>query len=384
MKERSLGRQLAYFSLPAVVMLGLLSSACSGAAPEKYSEPPDAPNAKPTPDLLIPSATTAEAPPSATTTPQSTEIPKPVATPAFSVPESVIVFGTGSCLNMREQPTTSGKVIACVKDNTEQFIITGGPVTADGYLWWQLNRETRWAAQDYLQKWTRQPSGLGTGNSSELSSNSLEQQAQQAALKIWKSDLNRTNGTPEVRTTGRVILGYEYSRDYVKTNLVEDKNQQMIIYWAVEDSLEGILYGNMDYGKIYRGAAKGKSQISQISTTPESQSLTAVDKQNGVVWHGLVTINYATCYKLFAKNRINIGDIPDNIYQQFDACSPVDWLNESTKIPVALAGGSWREDPSSSSNYNSWLPLTVISSLSNMASATFPCQNGCFVSSPMR
>jgi hypothetical protein len=48
------------------------------------------------------------------------------------------VYGTGSCLNVRESPSASGATKHCIKDGTV-VQIKDGPVAADGYLWWSLS-----------------------------------------------------------------------------------------------------------------------------------------------------------------------------------------------------------------------------------------------------
>ncbi len=172
MKERPLGCQLVRLSLPAIAVLGFLSSACGGAALEEYSESPDSPNKKPTPDLITPSATATETPlptttptpqptetPTATATTEPTKTPKSIPTPAsFKVGDHVMVVGTGSCLARRDQPSLSGRVIECIHDFDDPnymrtiYPIIGGPVTADGHVWWKFPMGG-WSVQDYLQKW---------------------------------------------------------------------------------------------------------------------------------------------------------------------------------------------------------------------------------------
>jgi hypothetical protein len=54
----------------------------------------------------------------------------------------------GSCLNVREQPSTSAAVLECLTDGTVAYV-ESGPVTAEGYRWWKL-RDYGWAAENWL------------------------------------------------------------------------------------------------------------------------------------------------------------------------------------------------------------------------------------------
>ncbi|QQG43761.1 MAG: M23 family metallopeptidase [Candidatus Daviesbacteria bacterium] len=85
-----------------------------------------------------------------TVIPTPTEIPQPTPTPAFTLKDQAVISGTGSCLNIREQPSTNSRVQRCEKEGSSVFV-TGGPVYTDGYLWWQLS-DGNWAVQDYLRQ----------------------------------------------------------------------------------------------------------------------------------------------------------------------------------------------------------------------------------------
>lgn len=67
----------------------------------------------------------------------------------------VQVSGTdGSGLNMRNEPGTSSAIQFVAMDE-EVFLVIGGPVEANEYLWWQLEApydqtRTGWAADTYL------------------------------------------------------------------------------------------------------------------------------------------------------------------------------------------------------------------------------------------
>lgn len=65
------------------------------------------------------------------------------------------ITGTGgSGLNIRNNPGTRTEAMF-VANESEVFLVTGGPVDMDGYVWWQLNApydksRQGWAAENYL------------------------------------------------------------------------------------------------------------------------------------------------------------------------------------------------------------------------------------------
>ena len=79
--------------------------------------------------------------------------PSAVASPA-SIPLSpgvtAFVTGTGvnDCLKVHDGPSSSSGMVVCLSDGTA-MVVTSGPVSADGYLWWRLG-DLGWAAGDYL------------------------------------------------------------------------------------------------------------------------------------------------------------------------------------------------------------------------------------------
>lgn len=66
--------------------------------------------------------------------------------------KTATVKGTGSVLNVRDTPSTKGKVVTTVKDG-EKVNIKGGPKDGDGISWYQVeyNGATGWASAAYLE-----------------------------------------------------------------------------------------------------------------------------------------------------------------------------------------------------------------------------------------
>lgn len=99
-------------------------------------------------------------PPPQTSTAAATQSPQPGATPSvttgpgkFKAGDTLVVTGTGDCLNVRTKAGRENDAIVCVKDGTE-LVVTGGPETAGDLTWWKVRTELGegWAAEDYLAK----------------------------------------------------------------------------------------------------------------------------------------------------------------------------------------------------------------------------------------
>jgi uncharacterized protein YraI len=69
-------------------------------------------------------------------------------TVALKVGVIAAVAGAGDCMNVREGPGMSAKILTCLTDGMS-VTIAGGPVTADGHTWWKLDG-LGWAVGDYL------------------------------------------------------------------------------------------------------------------------------------------------------------------------------------------------------------------------------------------
>jgi len=66
----------------------------------------------------------------------------------IAVGETAVVFGAGSCLNFREEPSTGSEIVFCLIDGTSETVVDG-PVTADGATWWRLEG-FGWASDEFL------------------------------------------------------------------------------------------------------------------------------------------------------------------------------------------------------------------------------------------
>ena len=82
------------------------------------------------------------------------ETPEPTSPPTEIGPGTlVIVQGTvGAGLNLREQPTTYGKVVGNAPEDTVLTVLEG-PKDSDGYVWWRLRAPDGvegWGAANWL------------------------------------------------------------------------------------------------------------------------------------------------------------------------------------------------------------------------------------------
>ena len=88
-------------------------------------------------------------------TPTPTIDPAATGQSGIGVGRYVQITGTGgSGLNIRNNPGTSAEAMF-VANESEVFLVIGGPDDLDGYIWWQLNApydkaRQGWAAENYL------------------------------------------------------------------------------------------------------------------------------------------------------------------------------------------------------------------------------------------
>jgi hypothetical protein len=115
----------------------------------------------PTPTLrVLPTATVALVPPTATTLPPTPTVVLPTEEPTEPPPAelgpgaTVVVRGTGNQgLNLRREPTTDAGRRAVAREGAS-LVVVDGPQEADGYTWWLVRREDGvegWAVSDYLR-----------------------------------------------------------------------------------------------------------------------------------------------------------------------------------------------------------------------------------------
>jgi hypothetical protein len=57
---------------------------------------------------------------------------------------------TGSCGNVREQPSLSSKIVTCIKNGTTVTIDSVPPRYVDGHIWWSVNHQQGFMAHDVL------------------------------------------------------------------------------------------------------------------------------------------------------------------------------------------------------------------------------------------
>ena len=67
---------------------------------------------------------------------------------SIALGSEAVVFGAGSCLNFREEPSLSTEALWCLVDGTSGRVAEG-PVEADGITWWRLEG-LGWASAEFL------------------------------------------------------------------------------------------------------------------------------------------------------------------------------------------------------------------------------------------
>jgi hypothetical protein len=69
--------------------------------------------------------------------------------PILGYEDQVQVTG-GGCANVRQQPSLSSKVVACIKNGTTVTIDATPPRYVDGHIWWSINHQQGFMAHDAL------------------------------------------------------------------------------------------------------------------------------------------------------------------------------------------------------------------------------------------
>jgi hypothetical protein len=69
--------------------------------------------------------------------------------PIMGYDDQVQVTG-GGCANVRQQPSITAKVVACLKNGTTVSIDTTPPRYVDGHIWWSVNHQQGFMAHDVL------------------------------------------------------------------------------------------------------------------------------------------------------------------------------------------------------------------------------------------
>lgn len=162
-------RLLSYWYIPVaialavVVALGVILGAewLLGGDDDPQPAATETPDGDATP--ASPAQTTTTAPTTVTPGTPSNETPAATGTPGsgvFQAGDSVTVFNTGDCLNVRTAPGVNdpetgelNPAIICIADGT-RVTITDGPEEAGSFTWWKVETVVGegWAVQDYLQR----------------------------------------------------------------------------------------------------------------------------------------------------------------------------------------------------------------------------------------
>lgn len=160
-------RLFAYWYVPVAVILAIGVALGVIFAAERLfggdGEPqPTATETPDTAETVTQSPAETPSPTTETTGTPDTETPEPSVTTGpgiFSAGDTVVVFNTGDCLNVRTAPGINdpetgelNPAIICIADGT-RVTVTGGPEEAGSLTWWKVETVLGegWAAQDYLQ-----------------------------------------------------------------------------------------------------------------------------------------------------------------------------------------------------------------------------------------
>ena len=69
---------------------------------------------------------------------------------ALAVGRQAEVYGTGSCLNVRDGQGADAPINFCLRDGTV-VTLAEGPVERDGNRWWRVREYPGWAADAFLK-----------------------------------------------------------------------------------------------------------------------------------------------------------------------------------------------------------------------------------------
>jgi hypothetical protein len=69
--------------------------------------------------------------------------------PILGYEDQIQVTG-GGCANVRQRPSLSAKVVACLKNGTNVTIDASAPRYVDGHIWWSINHQQGFMAHDVL------------------------------------------------------------------------------------------------------------------------------------------------------------------------------------------------------------------------------------------
>ena len=138
------------------VSLVLIIRAIRGGGDKETATPPPVATATAQETSAIPlpaTSTAALTPPTATVVLPIGGTPEGTPMTEIGPGATVVVYGTGRTgLNLRQQPSTTARVVAGYKEGTE-FTVLDGPEEADGHVWWQLRAadgKEGWGAADWL------------------------------------------------------------------------------------------------------------------------------------------------------------------------------------------------------------------------------------------
>jgi uncharacterized protein YgiM (DUF1202 family) len=224
----------------------------------------------------------------------------PPTTGKFAINDTVRVT---SSLRLRTSASTSASVIATLSTGTTGKVI-GGPTTASGYTWWQLQTSagTGWAAQDWLEKSTGTTPPPTTGG--KFTIGQTVSVTESLRLRSSAGTSGSVIATLSPGTTGKVLAGPTNANGYTWWQLQTSAGTG----WAAQDWLtagstgtpppsSGIAIGStvrvIDGNLNLRSSASTSASI--IAVLPNGMTLTVTGgptSANGYNWYKVTSTSF--------------------------------------------------------------------------------------------
>ena len=278
----------------------------------------------------------------------------PSSTPSTGIAIGDTVKVSTDLLNLRSQPSTSGSVIATLPTNAQGTVV-GGPTTATGYTWWQINTSsgTGWAVRDYLTKVSgTTPGTFAIGANATINSDGVR-------LRAAAGTAGNIVGTLSSGTAVTLIGGPTQSGGATWWSI---RTASSGSGWVTQDYLtlggsgappEQIVYGTTLVSANVR--SRPGTQWSILSTLPAGVQVQITDgpaQEAGQTWYGVYRQGYGGGWTLASQLNIPGVTTPTN---PTPTPTPSQFPVGST---VTVTGGTvnLRSGPSISASVNGVIP----------------------------